>query len=66
MPFSSQIMRFQAFGRALLAGHGLRRICSPAVLHLPETNVFSRQAVAHRLVVYGLRHYSMVAGCHDQ
>jgi hypothetical protein len=43
------------FGRALLAGHGLRKIRSRAVQNLLEMNVFSRQAVAHRPVIYRSR-----------
>jgi hypothetical protein len=45
---------FRAFGRALLAGHGLRRTWFRAVQNLLEMNVFSRQAGAHGPVNYRL------------
>jgi hypothetical protein len=47
---------FRAFSRALLAGHGLRKTWSRAVLSVLEMNVLSRQAVAHLLVIYRLSH----------
>jgi hypothetical protein len=45
---------FRTFGRALLAGRGLRKTWSRAVLSLLEMNGFSRQAVAHSPVIYRL------------
>jgi hypothetical protein len=59
---------FRAFGRALLAGHLLRKTRSRAVLSLLERNDFSRQAVAHSSVIYRLnnklpQHAQTIADC---